>query len=306
MEKDAGIPLREKSNMARKLPDGEFVVSVEVVPPRGHDPARAIRATNQFKAEGIDCVNIPDGPRASARMSSMSLAFILQSQTEIEPILHYACRDRNLLGMQSDLLGIYAQGIRNMLIITGDPPKMGDYPDATPVFDVDSIGLTNVVNYLNHGLDIGGKKLAKPTGFHIGIGANPGAVNLDYEISRFEWKVEAGAEFAITQPVFDSELLKNFLQRIEHCRIPVLAGIWPLFSQRNAEFLHNEVPGGYIPPGIMERMRAAQDEGAESARNEGVSIAQEILLEIKDQVEGVQISPPLGKYEMVFEVLKAL
>ncbi len=300
------VKLRDKSKMARKVEDKEFVVSIEVVPPRGHNPSRIVEIARRLEQKGIDCVNIPDGPRASARMSSMALSFILSLKTKIEPILHYTCRDRNLLGMQSDLLGMYAQGIRNLLIITGDPPKLGDYPDATAVFDVDSIGLTNVVNSLNKGIDIGGKRLSEPTGFHIGVGANPGAINIDYEISRFELKVEAGAEFAITQPVFDLKLLENFLKRIDHCRIPVLGGIWPLFSLRNAEFMHNEVPGSQVPKVIMDRMRDAQEIGAERARQEGVAIAQEILGIIKDMVEGIQISPPLGKYELALEVLKVL
>jgi len=300
------IKLRDKSKMARKVEDNEFVVSVEIVPPRGHNPSKIVEIARKLEKEGIDCVNIPDGPRASARMSSMALSNILSLKTKIEPILHYTCRDRNLLGMQSDLLGMYAQGIRNILIITGDPPKLGDYPDATAVFDVDSIGLTNVVNSLNKGIDIGGKRLSEPTGFHIGVGANPGAINIDYEISRFELKVEAGAEFAITQPVFDIKLLENFLKRIDNCRIPVLGGIWPLFSLRNAEFMHNEVPGCQVPNVIMDRMRDAQEIGAERARQEGVAIAQEILGLIKDMVEGIQISPPLGKYELALEVLKAL
>jgi homocysteine S-methyltransferase len=300
------IPIQDKSRMARKLADGKFVVSVEVVPPRGHNPSKVIEVVSMLEREGIDCVNIPDGPRASARMSPMALAFILLARTKIEPILHYTCRDRNLLGMQSDLLGIYAQGLRNILIITGDPPKLGDYPDATAVFDVDSIGLTNVVNYLNRGVDIGGRRLAEATGFHIGVGANPGAVNLDYEISRFEWKVDAGAEFAITQPVYDIGILENFLKRIDHCRIPLLAGIWPLFSLRNAEFMHNEVPGASVPPEIMKRMRDAQEISPEKARQEGVSIAQEVVSRLKGMVEGIQISPPLGKYELALEVLEAL
>jgi len=300
------IKLKDKSKIARKMEDKEFVVSIEIVPPRGHNPARIVEIARKLEHEGIDCVNIPDGPRASARMSSMALSFILSLKTKIEPILHYTCRDRNLLGMQSDLLGMYAQGIRNILIITGDPPKLGDYPDATAVFDVDSIGLTNVVHSLNKGVDIGGKRLSEPTGFHIGVGVNPGAINIDYEISRFELKVEAGAEFAITQPVFDIKLLENFLKRIDHCRIPVLGGIWPLFSLRNAEFMHNEVPGSQVPKVIMDRMRDAQEIGAERARQEGVAIAQEILGVIKEMVEGIQISPPLGKYELALEVLKAL
>lgn len=300
------IRRRDKSRMARKLEDKEFVISVEVVPPRGHDPEKAIEIARMLVKNGIDCVNIPDGPRASARMSSMSLAVILNTRTDIEPILHYACRDRNLLGMQSDLLGMHAQGIRNILIITGDPPKLGDYPDATAVFDVDSIGLTSVVSHLNRGIDIGERRLERPTGFHIGVAANPGAINLNYEISRFEQKVEAGAEFAITQPVFDIQLLENFLKKIAHCRIPVLAGIWPLYSLRNAEFMHNEVPGASVPENVMRRIARAQEKGAEQARNEGVAIAQETLQEIKGMVEGVQISPPLGRYPLALKVLETL
>jgi len=300
------VPRREKSRLGKKLEDGEFVTCVEVLSPRGFDPSAAIAIASRLKREGIDCVNIPDGPRASARMSSMSLAFVLTSETDIEILLHYTCRDRNLLGMQSDLLGMYAQKIRNILIITGDPPKIGDYPDATAVFDVDSIGLTNVVSSLNRGIDIGGKSLDKPTGFLIGVGVNPGAINLDHEISRFEWKVDAGAEFAITQPVFDVRLLENFLKRIAHCRVPIMAGIWPLASLRNAEFMRNEVPGASVPLEIIERMRKAQDISPERAREEGVAIAQEVLKEIKGMVEGVQISPPLGKYELALQVLRAL
>ncbi|MGB8952427.1 MAG: bifunctional homocysteine S-methyltransferase/methylenetetrahydrofolate reductase [Candidatus Aminicenantales bacterium] len=300
------IQRKDKSAMARKLEDGEFIVSVEIVPPRGFDPSQAVEAARLLRQHGVDCINIPDGPRASARMSPMALAMILISQANIEPLLHYTCRDRNLLGMQSDLLGMYAQGIRNILIITGDPPKLGDYPDATAVFDVDSIGLTNVVNSLNTGMDIGGRRLDQPTGFLIGVGANPGAINLDYELSRFERKVEAGAEFAITQPVFDIRRLENFLKKVEHCRIPILAGLWPLWSLRNAEFMHNEVPGASVPRDIMERMRRAQEAGPERAREEGVVVAQEILRAIKGTVVGIQVSPPLGKYELVFRVMEAL
>jgi methionine synthase I (cobalamin-dependent)/5,10-methylenetetrahydrofolate reductase len=303
---EKGIPAGQKSGLGQKLDEKKFVVSVEIVPPRGFEAGQALASARLLKRRGVDCINIPDGPRASARMSSMALAVILNSQAKIEPILHYTCRDRNLLGMQSDLLGLYAQKIRNLLIITGDPPKMGDYPDATAVFDVDSVGLTRLVNALNRGADIGGKKLGPPTGFLIGVGANPGAIDLDYEISRFESKVEAGAEFVITQPVFDIRRLENFLRRVEGCRIPVLAGIWPLSSLRNAEFMHNEVPGATIPPEIMARMQKAQDIGPEQAKGEGVAIAREILAAIKGAVEGVQISPPLGRIELALDVLEIL
>jgi 5,10-methylenetetrahydrofolate reductase len=301
-EKEPTRP-REKSSLGRKLDEGKFVVSVEIVPPRGYDPAQAVAAARTLKERGIDCVNIPDGPRASARMSPMALATIIQARAEIEPILHYTCRDRNLLGMQSDLLGIFAQNIRNILIITGDPPKMGDYPDATAVFDVDSIGLTHVVDGLNRGIDIGGKKLDMPTAFLVGVGANPGAINPEYEMRRFEAKIQAGAEFAITQPVFDLKILETFLRQIPSPRIPVLAGIWPLSSLRNAEFMNNEVPGASVPLEIMERMRKAQDRGPERAREEGIEIAREILATVKDLVQGVQISPPFGRTALALEVL---
>ena len=300
------VDAAQKSELAGKLAQGKFVVSMEVVPPRGHDPSGAVAIGLKLKAEGVDCVNIPDGPRASARLSPMALAYLLKCESGIEPILHYACRDRNLLGMQSDLLGMYALGIRNILIITGDPPKIGDYPDATAVFDVDSIGLTNVVTFLNRGVDIGGRRLPSPTAFLIGVGVNPGAVNIEHELARFALKVEAGAEYAITQPVFDVEVLKRFLASVARFRIPIIAGIWPLASLRNAEFMLNEVPGTSIPASVMERMRKAQDAGPERARAEGVALARETLVSIKGLVQGVQISPPAGRYELALEVLRAL
>jgi len=297
------VPSREKSELGRKLGDGEFVISVEVVPPRGPDPSGAVAAAILLKQKGVDCLNIPDGPRASARMSPMALAFILTDRTPIEILLHYTCRDRNLLGMQSDLLGLHAHGVRNLLCITGDPPKLGDYPDATAVFDVDSIGLTRMVSSLNRGLDLGGRRLDIPTAFLIGVGANPGAINLDHEVSRFARKIEAGAEFAITQPVFDIKLLENFLKRIESFRVPVLAGLWPLASLRNAEFMHNEVPGASISPEVMGRMQSAQERGPEAARAEGASIARQTLSAIRGLVQGVQISPALGRLDVVLEIL---
>ena len=299
-------PKRERSELGRRLEDGEFVVSVEVVPPRGPDPAKTLEAARRLADKGILCVNIPDGPRASARMSPMALAFLLAKDARIEPILHYTCRDRNLLGMQSDLLGISAQGIRNLLIVTGDPPKMGDYPSATAVFDVDSIGLVGVVSSLNRGRDIGGKTINGPTGFLIGVGANPGAVNPGHELSRLEAKVRAGAEFVITQPVFDVRKLEEFLAAVSGFQVPVIAGLWPLSSLRNAEFMNNEVPGASVPDGIMDRMRKAQDRGAEEAREEGVRIARETLAAIKPLVRGIQISPPLGRYDLALRVVEGL
>jgi homocysteine S-methyltransferase len=298
------IPKEKKSNLARKITDGGFVTSVELTPPRGCDPAKIVKAARAVQARGVDVINIPDGPRASARMSAQSLACLLERDAGIETVLHYTCRDRNLLGMQSDLLGAYAMGLKNILLITGDPPKLGTYPDATAVFDVDSIGLTNMVTHLNHGLDLGGNKIGKPTGFFVGVGANPGAINLDYEIGRFEWKVDAGAEFAITQPVFDITLLENFLKRIEHVRIPILAGIWPLQSLRNAEFMNNEVPGASVPPDIMARIRRAEEAGR--AREEGTDIAREVVERIRPLVEGVQVSAPFGRYKTALAVIADL
>jgi homocysteine S-methyltransferase len=263
-----------------------------------------MEGARMLKDAGVDALNIPDGPRASAKMSPQSLAHLFEREIGMETVLHYCCRDRNLLAMQSDLLGIYALGLKNLLIITGDPPKLGDYPDATAVFDVDSIGLTNMVSRLNQGVDMGGTAIGKPTGFFIGVGINPGAINLKQEISRFEWKVDAGAEFAITQPVFDVAMLKSFLKKIEHVRIPVIAGIWPLTSLRNAEFMNNEIPGAHVPDEIMKRMRKADT--SEKAREEGIAVAQECLLAVKDLVEGVQISAPFGRYDSVLKVLEAL
>jgi homocysteine S-methyltransferase len=208
--------------------------------------------------------------------------------------------------MMSDLLGAAALGLRNLLLITGDPPKMGPYPDATAVFDIDAIGLTNMVSKLNHGLDIGNNPIGQPTAFCIGVGVNPGAINPDEEISRFEYKVEAGAQYAITQPVFDIEQLRDFIKSIEHVRIPIVAGIWPLVSYRNAEFLHNEVPGVRVTPSIMERMRTASSVSKEAGREEGLKIARESLLEVRDLIQGVQVSAPFGNVKYALEVFDVL
>src|SRR5688500_2710928 len=289
-----------RSKWSRKVALGEFVTSVEVLPPKGCDAEKTLESIALLKGAGVDAVNIPDGPRAQTRMSAQATAVLVEQKVGIEAVLHYCCRDRNLLGMMSDLLGAAALGLHNLLIITGDPPKMGPYPDATAVFDIDAIGLTNMVNKLNHGLDIGNNPIGKPTAFSIGVGVNPGAVNLEEEIRRFEWKVEAGAEYAITQPVFDTAQLRRFLGMIEHVRIPIVAGIWPLVSFRNAEFLHNEVPGVEVTPDILERMRVASDKSKEHAREEGIAIARESLLEVRDVIQGVQGSAPFGtvKYEI--------
>ena len=295
--------LTERSNLGRKIAAGEFVTMVEIVPPRGTDAAREIEGARFLKSVGVDAVNIPDSPRASARMSNQALCLLISQQVGIEPILHYTCRDRNVLGIQSDLLGASAVGIRNLICITGDPPKMGDYPDATAVFDVDAIGLVNIVHNLNRGLDIGGNPTGGSTRFVIAVGANPGVPNIDEEIRRFEYKVEAGAELAVTQPVFDIRLLEQFLRRIEHCRVPVVAGIWPLTSIRNAEFMKNELRVS-IPDEIFDRLAKATT--AETARAEGVAIARDMLSAVQPMVQGAQISAPFGRFSSAVDVLEAL
>jgi len=300
------VPAEERSRWGRKIANGEFVTSVEVLPPKGCDAQKTLDSIRLLKEAGVDGVNIPDGPRAQTRMSAQATAVLVEREIGIEAVLHYCCRDRNLLGMMSDLLGAAALGLHNLLLITGDPPKMGPYPDATAVFDIDAIGLTNMVNKLNHGVDIGNNPIGKPTAFSIGVGVNPGAVNMEEELRRFEWKVEAGAEYAITQPVFDTDQLKRFLKMIEHVRIPIVAGIWPLVSFRNAEFLHNEVPGVNVTPEILERMRVASEKGKEEAREEGIMIARESLHEVRDDIQGVQVSAPFGNVNYALRVFEVL
>jgi homocysteine S-methyltransferase len=256
-----------------------------------------------LKIRGVSLVNIPDSPRATARMSALAVAVHVQQQTGVETILHFACRDRNLLGMQSDLLGAHSMGVRNILLVTGDPPKVGDYPDATAVFDVDSIGLANVVTRLNGGSDIGGQPIGSPTAFHIGVAVNPGALNLDEELRRFAYKVEAGAEFAITQPVFDTTEFGAFIERIRPHGIPIIAGIMPLESARHAEFMANEVPGVRIPDPVVERMRRADADGR--AVDEGMAIAREIAAGIRPLVQGVQMSTAPKAIDMAFGLIEA-
>lgn len=293
--------LNEKSRLANKLIRKEFVTLVELVSPRGVSPVKEIAKARQLHHFGIDAINIPDGPRASARMSALAMASIFLKEVGIEPVLHFACRDRNVIGMQSDLLGAWALGIRNLIAITGDPPKLGNYPDATAVFDVDAIGLVNIINRLNHGLDLAGNPIGDPTGFCIGVGVNPGAINLDEEIRRLDWKIEAGAEYIVTQPVFDTRILEKFLNRINHVHLPLLCGIWPLVSYRNAEFMNNEVPGASVPSEILDRMRKTTTK--EEGFAEGVAIARETYEFIKGEVAGVQLSAPMGRIEGVSMIL---
>jgi homocysteine S-methyltransferase len=298
------IPLAARSRLGAKLAEGRFVTTVEIVPPKGVDPSPMFAQVRQLKEAGVDAVNVPDGPRAQSRMGALLSALMIEREVGLEAVVHYACRDRNLLGMLSDLLGASAAGIRNLLIITGDPPKMGPYPEATAVFDIDSIGLTNLVSRLNHGLDPGANPIGQPTRFVIGVGVNPAAPDMDRELKRFAYKVEAGAEFAITQPVFDLEQLDRFLQQVEPFRIPIVAGIWPLVSLRTAEFLAHEVPGVSVPNAVVERMRIASGGGKEEALAEGVRIAREMLAAVAERVQGVQVSAPFGKVELALQVFE--
>jgi methionine synthase I (cobalamin-dependent)/5,10-methylenetetrahydrofolate reductase len=295
-------PLGERSKFGRKIADGTFVKTVEIVPPRGTDASKLVADAIVLRDAGIDAINVPDGPRAQSRMGAVLTSLIIEQRAGIEAVTHYCCRDRNLLGMLSDLLGASAMGLRNLLVITGDPPKMGPYPDATAVFDIDSIGLTNLVRNLNHGMDPGNNAIGAPTCFTIGVGVNPAAIDPATELRRFEWKVDAGAEYAITQPVFDAEQLEKFLTRIEHVRIPIIAGIWPLVSVRNAEFLANEVPGVSVPDAVIARMRRANERSKEAAVAEGIAIAREMLERVRGNVQGVQVSAPFGKVELALQV----
>jgi methionine synthase / methylenetetrahydrofolate reductase(NADPH) len=296
------VPLAERSRWGAKIAAGTFVTSVEIVPPRGVDASHMLTEVARLKDAGVDAVNVPDGPRAQSRMGALLTSLLIEQQVGIEAVTHYACRDRNLLGMLSDLLGASAVGLRNLLLITGDPPKMGPYPSATAVFDIDAIGLTNLVNNLNHGRDPGDNAIGAPTQFVIGVGVNPAPIDLAQELKRFAWKVEAGAEFAVTQQVFDAAQLENFLRRTEGARVPIVAGIWPLVSVRNAEFLANEVPGVSVPEAVISRMRKAGEKSKEHAVAEGIAIARELLARVRGAVQGVQVSAPFGKVELALEV----
>jgi homocysteine S-methyltransferase len=298
------VPREQKSHLARELARGTFVLGVELLPPRGFEAEPAIQRARELKRYGVDIVNIPDGLRSGARLSALALAVLIEQQAGIETVLHYACRDRNLLGIQSDLLGAHAIGLRNLLLITGDPGRVGDYPDATAVFDVDSIGLTNLVTRLNRGGDIGGQPIGAPTAFHIGVSVNPSASNLDEELRRFEYKVEAGAEFVVTRPVFDLSGFERFLTRIESARLPVIAGVFPFESARNAEFVANEVPGVRVPDALMDRMRRA--DGQEAAAAEGIAIAREIAAGLRHGVQGIQVSTQTGNIDAALGVLDGL
>jgi len=296
-------PTAQKSNFAQKLFSNEKVVSIEITPPRSIDLTPMLEKVQMCKEFGVDAINIPDGPRASARISPMVAAVMIEQKIGMEVILHYCCRDRNLIGMQSDLLGGYAAGIKNYLVVTGDPPKLGNYPNATAVFDVDAVGLTKVINNLNHGQDIAGNEINPPTSILIGVGANPCAINLEKEIKHFYNKIDAGAEYVMTQPVFDADSLLRFIDTTSSYNktIPIVAGIWPLVSLKNALFLKNEVPGVEIPDSIIERMEKAKTK--EDSVKIGIEIAHDIKQKIDTSVQGYQISAPFGRVELALKVL---
>jgi homocysteine S-methyltransferase len=302
-EAPAPVAREEKSPLARRL-RRKFVVSVELDPPRGADAGQLIERAQFCRENEVDAINVADGPRASARMSAQALCVLLQEKVGIDTILHYTCRDRNLLGMQSDLLGAHALGLRNVLAITGDPPKLGDYPDATAVYDVDSIGLIRIMDNLNHGADLAGNLMGPALAIHVGCGADPSKPDMEKEVRRLEEKVKAGAEYVMTQPVYDPRTLERFLSLIAHLDVPVLVGILPLYSHRNAEFLHNEVPGMSIPDDIRERMRVAGS--GERAQLEGVRIAQEATLAARERAHGVYIMPPFNKVDLAVRVIEVL
>lgn len=299
-------PLALKSKFGAKLAKGEMVTTIEITPPKGLDIDPIIEKARLCAEMGIDAINIPDGPRASSRLSPMVTAIKIQQSADIEAILHFCCRDRNLIGMQSDILGAYAIGLRNMLVITGDPPKMGDYPQATGVFDMDSIALTGVIKNLNRGIDLGGNTFSPTTSLVIGVGANPVATDIKREIEKFEQKVMAGAEFAITQPVFDADTLFVFLDAVEsrQAKIPIIAGIWPFTSLKNAEFMANEVPGVVIPPQLLDRM--AKGKTQQQGRIIGIEIAKELIDRIHSRVAGFAVSAPFGNVKIALATLGKL
>jgi methionine synthase I (cobalamin-dependent)/5,10-methylenetetrahydrofolate reductase len=298
------MPLAQRSHLGAKLAAGEEVTMIELTPPRGIDMAAVLGKARLCAQAGVDAINIPDGPRASSRLSPMVTAVRIQQEAGIEAVLHFCCRDRNLIGMQSDILGACAIGLHNLLIITGDPPKLGEYPNATGVFDMDSIALTAVVRNLNRGVDIGGNGIDPPTSLVAGVGANPVAADLPREIDRFRQKAVAGAEFAVTQPVFDADSLLRFLEAISDLHMPIIAGIWPFTSFKNAEFMANEVPGVVVPPRLLERMSQAKTR--EEGRALGVAIAQELVAAVRPHVAGLAASAPLGNVKTALAVLGKL
>ncbi len=301
-EQQEPVPLAQRSRFAQRVAHGKWVTTVELLPPRSYDLTGTIQKSQTLRAHGVDAINIPDGPRASSRISPLITAERIWQEARIEPILHFCCRDRNLIGMQADLLACAACEIHNILFVTGDPPKLGNYPNATGVFDTDSIGMVAIQRGLNGGIDLGGQTIDPPTRAVIGVGLDPTALDRGNELDRFRRKVEAGAEFAITQPVFDPEALLRFLDTVQAYSIPIISGIWPLANFRNATFLQNEVPGVEIPDSIMQRMGSV--ESREDQLKMGVQIARESVDRVRDRVAGIQVSAPFGKLATALAVIE--
>ena len=295
------VPFAERSDLASKIARGKFVVSVEVNPPVGLALTKSLAAARMLKEGGVDVINIADGARAQARMGNLAMALRVQEHAKMETILHVCGRDRNLLATLAHLLAGHELGIKNLVVITGDPPKMGDFPDASAVYDLDSIGILKLATRLNHGIDPGGKPLGASTRFMLATGAEPAALNYERELERLRLKKEAGAEVVMTQPVYDPKVLEKFLVDIEPLGLPVLVGLLPLASYRNAEFLHNEVPGMQVPEAVRERMRKAGSGPA--ARKEGVAIAREMLSAVRSRVQGAYVMPPFERFELALEVI---
>lgn len=305
-EKKEELPLAQRSLLGKAISEKEWITTVEMTPPMGCDLTKITEKIRQAREKGLVYFNFPDGPRASSRLSVTITALEVMKQTGAEVIPHICCRDKNLIGLQAELLGIHAAGMRNVLVITGDPPKVGNYPDVTGVFDVDAVGLITLAKRLNCGVDLGGNPLPSPTSLVVGAGVNPVAAVPEREIDRAFLKQQAGADFFITQPVFDAGYLIEFLGKIKDTGLPVLAGLWPLVSYRNAMFLNNEVPGVTIPESILRRMEKAEGISKEAAKAEGVMIAREILAEIRPYISGVQISPPFGNIQAALDVVSDL
>lgn len=298
------VPLDRRSALGRKLARGERIATVEILPPAGWDRSAVVEPARELKVAGVDAVNVIESSQSRSRMGAVPAALIIEREVGLETVVHVTCRDKNMQGMMSDLLGAAAAGLRNVLLVSGDPPAMGPYADSTAVFDIDSIGLTNVVHGLNRGVDPGGNSVGAPTGFVIGVAANQGAVDREREISRFRYKVEAGADFAVTQPVFDAEAFERFLDSVAEWRVPIVAGVWPFLGLRNAEFLANEVPGVVVPRSVVERMRVAQASGAEAALEEGVTIALEMIEAVRPLVQGFHLGAPGGRVDVALRVLR--
>ena len=302
------VPLVERSGLGAKLGGREFVITTEILPPRGWKPDDMLDRCRELRDAGVDAIHVLDTPRAKSRMGVVPAALLIQRDVGVETVFHFTCRDRNMLGMQADLLGAAAAGLRNVLAVTGDPPASGAYPDSVAIFDIDSIGLTNLVHRLNCGLDPGGNSIGDPTRFAVGVALSHSAQDVDTELQRFYWKVDAGADFAVTHPVFDVAGLLEVLDRLdeEELRIPVIAALWPLVSVRSAEYLANELPDVVIPEEVLERMRVAEGRSPEAARNEGVAIALEVYGAIRDAVDGIQVATPMRGRASTLEVLAAV